>query len=105
MKNAFNLLYKTAERTFVPGNEMSFYEGGIASKSNYNPVRQYKNSKLEKYRIDFFILANVSSGHNFIIPLMSIREKNKQNIGIAKDLWNLPTTQKAFVNAILSTGF
>ncbi len=36
------------------------------------------------------------------ITSISIREKLK-NIGIAEDLWKFPTTQKADVNAIVST--
>ncbi len=66
LRNAIDHLNKAAKRTFIPGKEMSFNEGGIASKSNYNPVRQYNNSKPEKYRINFFTLANASVGHNFI---------------------------------------
>ncbi len=83
---------------------MSFDEGDIASKSNYNPVRQYNNSKPDKYGIDFIILVNISGGHNFIHHIDVYQGKNKQNIGIAKDLWKLPTTQNVVVNAIVSTG-
>ncbi len=66
LRNAINHLNKAAKHTFIPGKEMSLDEGGITSKSNYNPVRQYNNSKPDKYRIDFFILANALRGHNFI---------------------------------------
>ncbi len=55
-------------------------------------------------RIDFFLLANASCRHNFIYHSHAYQGKKGQNIGIAKDLWNLPTTQKAVVNAIVSTG-
>ncbi len=64
--NAINHLNKEAKHTFIPGKEMSFNEDGNPSKSNYNPVRQYNNSKPDKYRIYFFILANSSGGQNFI---------------------------------------
>ncbi len=104
LTNAINHLNKAAKRTFIPRKEMSFNEGGIPSKSNYNPVRQYNNSKPDKYRINFFILANGSSGHNFIYHIDVYQGKNKQNIGIAEDLWNLPMTQQAVTNAIFSTG-
>ncbi len=84
---------------------MSFDGGGVASKSNYNSVQQYNNSKPDKYRIDFFILANAFGRHNFIYHIYVYQEnKTKQTIGIAEDLWNLPTTQKAVVNTIVSTG-
>lgn len=56
-----------AKRCFIPGKELSFGEGGIPSRSCYNTVRQYNNSKPDKNRIDFFTLANASSAHNFII--------------------------------------
>lgn len=45
---------------FIPGKEKAFDEGGISSKSKDNTVRQYINSKLDKYQIDFFILTNES---------------------------------------------
>ncbi len=94
-----NRLNKAAKHTFTSGKEMSFNEGGIPSKSNYDPIRQCHNSTPDKYRIGLFILANASSGHNSLITLMSIRKK-----GMAEDLWNLPMTQKAVMNAIVSTG-
>ncbi len=88
---------------FIPGNEMFFDKGGIASKSNYNSVRQYNYSKPDKYRIDFLSLGNMSGRHNFIYHIDVYQGKNNQNIGIAKDLWNLQMTQKAVVNVTVST--
>ncbi len=58
-------LNKAATHTFIPDGEISFDKGSICSKSNYNPVIQYNNSKLDKYRINFLILANELGGNNF----------------------------------------
>ncbi len=57
---------------------MFFNNGGTASKSNYNAVRQYNNSKPDECRIDFFILANASDGHNFIYHIDIYWGKNVQ---------------------------
>ncbi len=104
LRNAIYYLNKAAKRTFTPGKEMSFNEGGIANKSNYNPFRQYNNSKQGKYRINCSTLAYFSGGHNFIDHIDVYHRKNEQSIRIAEDLWNLPTTQNAVVNATVSTG-
>jgi hypothetical protein len=58
-----------AKRAFILGGHCSFNEGGIASKSRYNPVCQYKSSKPDKHRMDFFILVNASEGKKFIYHL------------------------------------
>ncbi len=102
IKNAINGLNKEAKLTFVLGKIISFDKGGIQSKSNYIHVRQHNNSKLDKYRIDFLSLLMHPVGVILYITLLSVR-KNEQNFGIAEDLWNLPTTQTAVVNAIVLT--
>lgn len=38
-------LNAAAKRCFIPGKELSFDEGRIPSRSHYNTVRQYNNSK------------------------------------------------------------
>ncbi len=78
LRNAINHLNKAAKRTFIPGKEISLDEGGIASKSSYNTVRQYDNSKPDKYRINFFIFANASSRHNFIYHI-DVHQKKQTN--------------------------
>lgn len=62
-------LHGAAKKCFIPRKELSFDEGVIPSCSQYNIVRQYNNSKLDTYRIDIFILANMLVGHNFIIHM------------------------------------
>ncbi len=49
-----------------------------------------------------FILCNASTGHNFINHIDVYQGENEHNIGIVKDLWNLPTAQKVVVNEIVS---
>ncbi len=73
LRNAIKYFNKAAKCKFVSGKEVSFNKGGTASKSNYNPVRQYNSSKPDKYRIDFFILAHASGG--LTNALMFIRVK------------------------------
>ena len=104
LRACINSLNEHAKRAFVLGRECSFDEGGIASKSRYNPVRQYNSSKPGKYRIDFFVLVNTTNGINFIYHLDVYQGKNATNAHIAEEAWTLPTTQKAVVNAIVSSG-
>ncbi len=103
LRTTINYLNNHAKKTFIPGCFLSFDEGGIANKSKYNPVRQYNASKPDKYRIDFFVLANANSGNNFVYHLDVYQGKNQTNAFIAQEAWNLPTTQKAVVNAIISS--
>ncbi len=42
-------LNTVAKRCFIPGKELSFDEGSMSSKSEYNSMRQYNNSKPDKY--------------------------------------------------------
>lgn len=97
-------LNEHAKRSFILGKECSFDEGGIANKSHYNPVHQYNASKPDKYRIDFFVLVNLSQCKNFIYHLDIYQGKNSNNAHIVEEAWHLPTTQKAVVNAIISSG-
>ncbi len=60
------------------------------------------SDNIDKYRINFFILANMSDRHIYHIDVY--QGKYNQNIGIAKDLCILLITQKVVVNAIVSTG-
>ena len=69
-----------ARRTFVPGRNMSFDEGGIASRSRRNPIRQYCKDKPNKFRVDFFILADAKE--YFIYNLEPYQGRNGGNIGM-----------------------
>lgn len=103
MRYSIQKLNATAKRYFFQGKVLSFDEGGIPSRSYYNIVRQYNNSKPNKYRIDFFILANASSGHNVIIQMDVYYGKNSKNVFIPREIWDIPTTQKAVVKSIIGT--
>ncbi len=66
LRNAIKHFNKASMWMFCPGKEMSFDKVGNPRKSNCNPVRKHNNSKPEKYRIEFFMLANASGGRNLI---------------------------------------
>ncbi len=88
LRNAIKHLNNAAKCTLIPGKQMSFNEGVIANKSNYNPGRQYNNSKPDKYRIEFFILGNVLKGKNFMYHIDVYQGKNVQNISIDEEFWS-----------------
>jgi hypothetical protein len=81
---------------------LSFDEGGVGCRSRYCPVRQYNKDKPQKFRVDFFICAD--SKEYFILHLDIYQGKNTANIGIHDSIVNLPTTQKAVVNALHALG-
>ena len=67
-------------------------------------MHQYNSSKPDKYRIDFFVLVNTSQGINFIYHIDVYHEKNATHTHIVEEAWSLPTTQKAVINAVVSSG-
>ncbi len=71
----------------------------VLQANNYNPVRQYNNSKPDKYRIDFFIFANAPVDTISFITLMSNRKNtNKKNtnkkLELPKIFENFPQHRK-----------
>ena len=86
LRFGINQLNAAARRTFVPGANLSFDEGGVASRSRMNPVRQYNKDKPDKFRVEFFILSNNTPGKYFIYHLDVYQGKNSENINIAKGL-------------------
>ena len=70
-------------------------------RSRYCPVRQYNKDKPNKYRVDFFILADAK--YYFIYHLDVYQGKNRNNIDVHEEAKKLPTTQKAVANAILKS--
>jgi len=102
LRHALNRLNAAALSTFVMGPNMSFDEGGSACRSRMCPVRQYNKDKPDKYRVDFFILSD--SKHYFIYHMDVYQGKNDHNCYIDKRAAELPTTQKAVVNALYKTG-
>ncbi len=53
--------------------------GGVPTRSQYNQVRQFNNSKLDKYQFGFVILANISGEQNFIYHINMYNSKNVNN--------------------------
>ncbi len=103
IRHALNTLNTASLKTFTPGINLSFDEGGVASRSRFNPVRQYNKDKPQKFRVDFFVLCNNSPQCYFIIHCDVYQGKNEANIGIPAEICNLPTTRKAVVNAIIQS--
>ena len=96
------LFNSKAKEVFDLGPNISFDEGGVAMRSRYCPVRMYNKDKPDKFRVDFFLLAD--SRYYFIYHLDVYQGKNKANIDIDSVVMHLPTTQKAVANAIVKSG-
>jgi hypothetical protein len=101
LRHARNTLNQASYKTFIPGINMSFDEGGVASRSRFNPVRQYNKDKSQKFCADFFVLCNNSPRKYFILHCAVYQGKNAENIGIPEEIVKLRSTQKAVVNAII----
>jgi Transposase IS4 len=102
LRHAINTLNQAASNTKFIGEDVTFDEGGIGSRHRLNPVRQYNKDKPQKFRVDFFIMA--CSKTYFIHHLDVYQGANATNVGINRACRDLPTTQKAVLNAVLSTG-
>jgi hypothetical protein len=104
LRYALNCLNSASKRAFIPGKDLSFDEGGVATRSKFCPVRMYNQSKPDKFRVEFFMAGNCSKGMYFVIHCDIYQGKNAMNIDIPREIHNLPTTQKAVVNAVIKTG-
>ena len=97
-------------------------------RSRFCPVHQYNKDKPDKFRVDFFILADVQ--HYFIyhldvyqgkfvrvwlhfcvdlflpycFPNAYIAGKNKSNVQIHESARALPMTMKAVINSVIQSG-
>ena len=91
-----------ASKTFDLGPTYAFYDGVIATRSRFFCVIQYNKDKQDKYRIDFFVLAD--SAHFFVrhIDVYQVNNAGKVYIHARSD--NTITTIKAFVNGIIAAG-
>lgn len=98
LRHALKVLNAASMATFIPSAELAFDEGGIGYRSRLCPVRQYNSSKPDPYRVDFFILAdsNIYAIHHCDV----YQGKNKENVEIDPRAVELPTTQKAVLNAV-----
>ena len=102
LRAAIKQLNRAAKTSFKPGPRMSFDEGGVPMRSRFCPVRMYNKDKPDKYRVDFFVLADAEA--YFIYHLDVYQGKNDAEVEIHNDAKGLPTTQKAVINAICSSG-
>jgi Transposase IS4 len=100
LRRAINRINMSSKTCFVAGRDMAFDEGGVGCRSRFCPVRQYNASKPQKFRVDFFILA--CSKSYAILHLDVYQGRNATNVGIKPYLHDLPTTQKATMNAVIS---
>ncbi len=57
---ATNVVNNAAKKTFIPGRNMSFGEGGFGFQSRLCPVRVYNQSKPNKFHVEVFALTNAS---------------------------------------------
>jgi hypothetical protein len=96
LRSALNDLSTASRRTFVPGGNLAFDEGGVAC-----PDRQYNKDKPDKYWVDFFILTDSTS--YAILHIDVYQGKNKANINIDQRAASLPTTMKVVINAVNHT--
>ena len=94
-------LNKGAKRTFKLGRFVSFDEGGVASRSRLNPLRQYNKDKPHKFRVEFFILA--SAMNYFVYHFAPYEGKNATNNFISQEAREYATTQKAVINSIIDS--
>ena len=96
-----NAVNKGAQRTFVPGRDLAFDEGGVGCRSRRCPIRQYNKDKPKKFRVDFFILA--CSRMYFIFHIDVYLGKNGSFINVHEEARPFPTTQRVMINAILQS--
>ena len=102
LRAAIKQLNRAAKTSFKPGPRMSFDEGGVAMRSRFCPVRMYNKDKPNKYRVDFFVLADALE--YFVYHIDVYQGKNDAEVEIHPDAKGLPTTQKAVINAICASG-
>jgi Transposase IS4 len=101
LRHAINTMNAAAKNVKYLGENLTFDEGGIGSRHRLNPVRQYNKDKPAKFRVDFFIMA--CSVSYFIHHLDVYQGANAKNVAIHRAARDLPTTQKAVLNAVLAT--
>ena len=90
-----------SKKAFQAGEHLTFDEGGVSCRSRMCPVRQYNKDKPDKYRVDFFVLADAKS---YAVLHMDVYQgRNSTNAFIDDRAKDLPTTQKAVLNAVFAT--
>jgi len=100
LRSTIQQINRCSARVFEVREQLTFDEGGIPSRSRFNPVRMYNKDKPDKFRVDFFVMADASSYH--IYHLDVYQGKNASNIDVHESICGMPTTQKAVLNACIS---
>ena len=99
IRNALKTANYAAIHCFIIGKNLTFDEGGIACRSRFCPVRMYNSQKPDRFRVDLFILACAMTYVVFNVDVY--QGKNPANVEIDESIVDLPTTQKAPMNACL----
>jgi Transposase IS4 len=101
LQHVINTMHQAAMNTKFIGADVAFDEGGIGSRHQLNPVRQYNKDKPQKFRVDFFVMA---CGRTYFIHHIDVYQgANAMKTGIHRACRAMPTTQKAALNAVLHT--
>jgi Transposase IS4 len=99
--HAINTMNVAAMNTKSMAEDVCFDEGGIGSRHRMNPIRQYNKDKPQKFRVDFFLLG--CSRTYFIHHIDVYQGANASKVNIHRACRNMPMTQMAVLNAVLST--
>jgi Transposase IS4 len=102
LRHLINICNASSMSSFYVPKDLAFDEGGVGCRSRYCPCRQYNKDKPQKFRVDFFVMSGARCYQ--ILHIDIYQGKNGANIGIDKDLVDLPTTQKVVANAAYSLG-
>jgi len=101
LRHALNTLSTAAGNVMHMSKDLTFDEGGTASRHRRNPTRQFNGAKPQKFRIDYFLL---SEAHNYFIHHADVYQgKNASEVNIHREAHGMPTTQKVVLNAVLQT--
>ena len=101
LRHALNTLNTASLNVMYMSYNLTFDEGGTASRHRRNPIRQFNGAKPQKFRIDYFILCD--SQNYFLHHVDVYQGKNASEVNIHKDVHGVPTTQKVVLNAVLQT--
>ena len=94
------MVTSAAKGSYIPGRDIAFDEGGVASRHRLNPIRMYNKNKPQKFRVDFFLCSTTEPNRYIIMHLDIYQGKNAQNVDIHPEAVSLGTTMKAVVNAV-----
>jgi len=101
LRHALNTLNTAAGNVMHVSKDLTFDEGGTASRHRRNPIRQFNGAKPQKFRIDCFLL---SEAHNYFIHHADVYQgKNASEVNMHREARGMPTTQKVVLNAVLQT--